>query len=82
MGVDSENTVMVRVCKDELMGNQRVGGETWGIVRIWVITVGNVREYVYEVKPGSLSHYAGVNSEDILDCKVKGWSRFFRRKQG
>lgn len=48
MGVDSEKTVMVRVCKDELMGNQRVGGETWGIVRICVITVGNVREYVYE----------------------------------
>lgn len=40
MGVDSEKTVMVRVCKDELMGNQRVGGETWGIVRICVITVG------------------------------------------
>lgn len=48
MGVDSEKTVMVRVCKDELMGNQRVGGETCGIVRICVITVGNVREYVYE----------------------------------
>lgn len=72
IGVDSEKTVMVRVCKDELMGNQRVGRETWGIVRICVITVGNVREYVYEVKPGPLSHYAGVNSEDILDCKVKG----------
>lgn len=48
MGVDSENTVMVRVCKYELMGSR----ETWGIVRICVITSGNVREYVYKVKPG------------------------------